>query len=249
MTEHRLEHEHTPEAISARLQSTSDHSFLGDFVLGAVDGAITTFAIVAGVAGAGLSAGVALVLGLSNVLADGFSMAVGNYLKARSDRQIVERYRDMERRHIELAPDGEREEVRQIFANKGFSGETLEEIVRVIVADRKRWIDTMLTEEFGLQINQPSAVRAGAVTFFAFVCVGLIPIMPLVMSQQLGPTNTFLASAAATAMTFAIVGAVRGRISQQSIVGSGLETVLVGGIAASLAYVVGNLLKSYVALV
>ena len=82
---------HTQEAIAARILATTSHSYLGDFVLGAVDGAVTTFAIVAGAAGAGLSNGVVAVLGLANVAADGFSMAAGNYLKARADQQNLDR--------------------------------------------------------------------------------------------------------------------------------------------------------------
>ena len=84
-----LQSEHTTEAIARRLTAAKSHSYLGDFVLGAVDGAVTTFAIVAGAAGAGLSNGVVLVLGLANVLADGFSMAAGNFLRARSDQQVL----------------------------------------------------------------------------------------------------------------------------------------------------------------
>jgi vacuolar iron transporter family protein len=245
MTDGPLEHEHTAEAIAKRLKTTTDHGVLGDFVLGAVDGAITTFAIVSGVAGAGLSAGIALVLGLANVLADGFSMAVGNYLKARSDAQVVDRYRAIEEKHIIREPKGEAEEVRQIFAAKGFKGETLEEVVQVITADRQRWVDTMLTEEWGLQINPPPPKRVGTVTFFAFVIAGLVPLLPLPFSTALGPTYTFLLSAAGTLVTFGIIGAVRGKVTNQSRIVGSAETVAIGGAAAALAFIVGSLLRGY----
>ncbi len=245
MTDGPLEHEHTIDAIAKRLNSPNDHGMLGDFVLGAVDGTITTFAIVSGVAGAGLSAGIALVLGLANVLADGFSMAVGNYLKARSDRQMVDRYRAIEEKHIRREPEGEQEEIRQIFAGKGFEGSVLEEVVHVITADRRRWVDTMLTEEWGLQVSPPSPFRVGLVTFLAFVAAGFIPLAPLFWSSSLGPTNTFIASACATACAFAGIGAVRGRVTNQSILYGAIETLGVGGLAAILAYIVGDLLKGY----
>lgn len=147
MSQQTLAAQHTPQAIENRIASAKQHSYFGDFVLGAVDGTVTTFAIVAGAAGAGLSSGVAIVLGLANVAADGFSMAVSNYLKVRSDRQIVERIRKVEEMHIDEIPDGEREEIRQIFAGKGFDGEMLEGVVMVITDDRLRWVDTMLTED------------------------------------------------------------------------------------------------------
>src|SRR5262245_3025507 len=115
-----LAEQHTPKAIRERLARGPAHSYLGDFVLGAIDGCVTTFAVVAGVAGAGLSPTVVIIMGLANVLADGFSMAVGNFLGTKSDRQVVERIRRMEEMHIDKVPDAEREEIRQIFAGKGF---------------------------------------------------------------------------------------------------------------------------------
>lgn len=241
-----LEHDHSPEAIADRLRNgNNEHSMLGDFVLGAVDGTVTTFAIVSGVAGAGLSTGVALVLGLANVLADGFSMAVGNYLKARADRAVLERFRSIEESHIEQEPEGEREEIRQIFAAKGFEGEMLEQVVDVITRERKRWVDTMLTEEWGLQLSPATPWIAAAVTFFAFVLAGLVPLLPLLLVAVFSPEQTFVASAIATALTFTAIGAVRGRITHSKVIPSALETLLVGGLAAGLAYLVGALLRGY----
>ena len=131
-----LREEHTSEAIATRLASATEHSYLGDFVLGAIDGAVTTFAIVSGVAGAGMSAGVAIVLGFANVLADGFSMAVSNYFKARSDHDVVDRARRLEEVHIDKNPEGEREEVRQIFMAKGFDGDLLEKLTDTLTENR-----------------------------------------------------------------------------------------------------------------
>lgn len=237
---------HTPEAIEKRIAAAGQHSYLGDFVLGAVDGTVTTFAIVAGAAGAGLASGVAVVLGLANVAADGFSMAVSNYLKSRSDRHIVQRFRRMEEMHIDRVPDAEREEIRQIFAGKGFDGAVLEEIVRVITRDRQQWVDTMLTEEWGLQLDSPSPVRAALATFVAFVLAGLVPLLPLFLAAWLATSQRmFAASAVLTAITFFSIGLIRGRLSDRRALLSGLETLLIGGTAATLAYLVGALLKSF----
>lgn len=241
----RLHHQHTPEAIAGRLSEAKRHHYLGDFVLGAVDGAVTTFAIVAGATGAGLSAGVALVLGLANVLADGFSMAVGNFLRARSDQQVLARYRQEEELHIDHIPDGEREEVRQIFQNKGFSGETLEDIVRVITDDRRQWVDTMLTEEWGLQLEPPSPWRAGLATFAAFLLAGLVPLCPLFFGLGGEAADLFVISSVLTALTFFLIGLLRGRVLNERMWWSGLETLLIGGAAASAAYLVGWLLEGW----
>jgi VIT1/CCC1 family predicted Fe2+/Mn2+ transporter len=190
--------QHTPAAVAARLDEATDHSYLGDFVLGAVDGVVTTFAVVAGVAGARYPATIALVLGGANLLADGFSMAVGNYLGRKSEKEHVEKVRGIEKRHIDVTPEGEREEIRQIFARKGFEGDMLERVVEVITSDRRRWIDTMVMEEFGLQLDTPSPVRAGLSTFAAFVLAGAIPLVPYAFPAVFSPERMFQVSALAT---------------------------------------------------
>src|SRR4051812_41805137 len=187
-----LHEEHTPQAIAARIAAARQHSYLGDFILGAIDGTVTTFAIVAGVAGAGMPRGAAIVLGLANVLADGFSMAVSNYSKSHADRQVVDRIRLEEEMHIQEIPEGEREEIRQIFSRKGFEGPLLDEIVEVITRDRKQWVDTMLTEEWGLQLESPSPIRSAVSTFAAFVLAGMVPLVPLFFTAMLAGSHVFI---------------------------------------------------------
>lgn len=229
-----LHAEHTPEAIAARLASNADHSYIGDAILGAIDGTVTTFAIVAGATGARLPPGIALVLGLANVLADGFSMAVSNYLRAKADLHVVEHARRVEESHIEEIPDGEREEIRQIFLRKGFEGDMLDAAVEVITKDRRHWVDTMLMEELGLRLEPPRPLRAAVTTFVAFLAAGLVPLVPLVLAHG------FAVSAAATAATFFAIGVAKGVMLRTGWLRGGLETLLIGGGAAALAYVVGH---------
>jgi VIT1/CCC1 family predicted Fe2+/Mn2+ transporter len=234
--------EHQHEAIRARLDERRRHTYVGDAVLGGVDGCVTTFAVVAGAVGAQFAGVVVIVLGFANLAADGFSMAVSNYLRAKSERQLVEEARRDERRHIRHVPAGEREEIRQIFARKGFEGEVLETIVNVITGDRDLWVNTMLTEELGLQIEGPSPFWAAAATFGAFLAVGLIPLVPFLIGG-LSPEDRFVTSAAATAIAFLGVGVAKGLALRASIFRSGLETLATGGGAAVLAYIVGAWLR------
>lgn len=236
---------HTPGQIAERLEGGPDSVYLKDFIYGAIDGAVTTFAVVAGVAGAGLSSGIIIILGFANLLADGFSMAISNYLGTRAENQLRGKVRAREMDEIIKYPQGEREEIRQIFAAKGFEGKLLEDVVDVITADRDRWVDTMLLEEHGMLIEDHNATKGGIATFVAFCVVGLIPLLPYLANwlAEGAIAAPFLWSSVLTGIAFLVVGAMKARFINQSWLLSSLETLAIGGVAAVLAYGVGVLLK------
>jgi VIT1/CCC1 family predicted Fe2+/Mn2+ transporter len=235
---------HTDDAIMSRMKASIEQSYVGDFILGAIDGLVTTFAVVASVAGAGLRAEYALVLGLANLLADGFSMAAGNYLKSKADKEVLDRFRQMEEQHIDLVPEGEREEIRQIYREKGFKGKTLEEVVSVITADRKRWVDEMLVGEWGLQLEQPSPFWSGLWTMVAFISVGFIPLVTFVFYVGRAiSTEAFIYSSLLTLVAFFCIGYIKGVVLEQPRFKGGLESLLIGGLAAAMAYGVGYFAK------
>ena len=233
-----LEHEHTSEAIARRIASSS-HNYIRDFIYGGIDGAVTTFAVVSGVSGAELSPSIVLILGFANLAADGFSMAASNYLGTRAEQDDYQRLQEIEYRHIELAPDGEREEVRQIYRKKGFEGEELEKAADLITSDKDRWVKTMLTEEYGLPSDIRSPRHAAFATFAAFIVCGIVPLLPYLF----GIASSFLVSCILTGVTFLLIGSFKSRWSTSSWIKSGLETFFVGAVAAGLAYGAGVLLK------
>jgi len=241
-TRAKLNAEHRPEAVRARLQLQSPSQNVADAVLGGIDGCVTTFAVVAGAVGAGFPAAVALTLGLANLIADGFSMAVSNYESIKAQREQVEAARKTEENHIEEIPEGEREEIRQIFANKGFSGGLLEKIVDTIVQDRRLWVETMLTEEYGLQKTGPSALKSAFVTFCAFLLVGAVPLLPFLFGQSEMQTQFFL-SAMLAALVFLGIGMAKGYLFQKAVLRSGLGTLFTGGAASALAFATGFILR------
>ncbi|MBS1218163.1 MAG: hypothetical protein H6R21_1296 [Proteobacteria bacterium] len=228
--------------IAQRLARSGGSRSIADAVLGGIDGCVTTFAIVAGTVGAGLSAPVALILGFANLIADGFSMAVSNYESVRAQDELREEVRRSEEEHIALVPEGEREEIRQIFSRKGFSGDILERIVDTITGDRRLWIETMMMEEHDLQRHAATPSRSGLVTFIAFVCAGAIPLLPLLFGgwsiQQRFLFSTILAGA-----VFFSIGMLKSVVSGRPVLRSGLRTLLTGGAAAGLAYLTGRLLR------
>jgi VIT1/CCC1 family predicted Fe2+/Mn2+ transporter len=239
-----LEDEHTREAIGIRLAARS-HSYLRDFIYGSVDGTVTTFAIVAGAMGANLAGGIAVVLGLTNLAADGFSMAVSNFLGTRAERQETATARLREHAHIAALPEGEREEIRQIFARKGFQGPDLDRVVEVITNDPHIWVETMVSEELGLQLHGASPLRAGGSTLIAFVLAGAVPLTPylILLAPGVPRFDPFPISAIMAGLTFFAIGALKGRfvITRWHI--SGIETLAVGGAAAAIAYGAGMLLR------
>jgi VIT1/CCC1 family predicted Fe2+/Mn2+ transporter len=228
-----LEHSHTSEAIRARLTRHPSINYLRDWIYGGIDGVVTTFAVVAGVVGADLPATVVLVLGLANLVADGFAMAAGNYTGTQAERDDYDRLLAVERRHIATIPDGEREEIRQIFAGKGFSGDELERIVAVITSDDSRWAKTMVVEEYGLSPTSKSPALAALSTFAAFILCGLVPLVTYLGAGGLK------SCVVATGCVFFAIGAIKSRWSLTTWWRSGLGTLFIGMIAAALAFGVG----------
>jgi len=238
----RLEHSHTPREIAKRLRHGPHVSYLRDLVYGGIDGTVTTFAVMAGVVGANLSSGIVIILGLANLLADGFSMAAANFTGTKAERDEYEQLRNMEERHVALAPDGEREEIRQIFRAKGFEGEALEGAVKAITSRRKRWIDTMMAEEHGMPAVIRLPLKAALMTFIAFVLCGSLPILPYALELQ----RAEILSVVMAGATFFAIGSLRSHWSPAPWWRAGIETFVIGMLAASVAYLVGYLLKGFI---
>lgn len=238
-----LEASHRPDAIQRRLAEGPPESYLRDAVYGSIDGAVTTFAVVSGVAGADLSVGVLLVLGVANLVADGFSMAASNYLGTRAESEQHARAWRTEQLHVLHHPEGEIEEVRQIFAAKGFEADDLERVVAVITSNHDRWIETMLREEHGLPGKPRDAARAALATFFSFGAAGAVPLMPFVLGLAIVVHRPFVWSGLLTGATFFAVGAAKARFVDQPWWRGGAETLAVGGAAAILAWAAGALLS------
>lgn len=231
------EHGHSPAEIADRLAGGTQTQYLREMVFGGIDGVVTTFAIVAGVEGAGLSHGIIVALGIANILADGFSMAAGNYSGTKAEADDRRRIIEIEERHIQYHREGEIEELRQILHQRGLAGDVLEDATQAIAADKRKWIDMMLTDEYGLPRDAPTPFRAALATFVSFLIAGSVPLIPFVLQMD----DAFLISTVATLVVFFLIGTAKSRWSLAKWWWSGGETLLIGALAAGIAFFVGGL--------
>lgn len=222
--------------------------YVGDFVYGALDGIVTTFAVVAGSAGAGFGAGVILVLGFANLLADGLSMAVGNYLSMKSEQDYYDKEKQREEYEVDAYPQGEREEIRQIYKRKGFTGQNLEKLVELITSKKTVWVDTMMVDELGLLPSNKNPIKAGLFTYLAFLIAGFIPLLIFVIAlfTSIEESITFPIAFILTFITIFIVGSLRSLVINKNWLMAGLEMLLIGGLTAVIAFGIGSFLGSLV---
>lgn len=222
-------------------------SYLGEFVYGGIDGCVTTFAVVAGAVGAGLDSAVIIILGFANLLADGFAMSVGAYLSAKSEKDNFDKHRKIEYWEVDNIPEKERDEIREIYALKGFEGTLLEQVVDKITENRDRWVDTMMKEELEMIKEIRSPLWIGGVTYISFIMIGIIPLTAYV-ADFIKPSrfDVFLASSMLTAFGFIIIGMLKTYVNQTSAIRGIMETLTLGAIAAFVSYFVGDILEKII---
>jgi VIT1/CCC1 family predicted Fe2+/Mn2+ transporter len=222
-------------------------NYLSEFVYGGIDGSITTFAVVAGAIGAGLDNAVIIILGFANLFADGFSMSIGAYMSAKSEKQHFRKQKAIEYWEIENLPDTEREEIREIYIDKGFEEPLLSQVVDVITNDKDRWVDVMMKDELGLIEDEKSPFQTGLFTFISFVVIGFIPLLVFVAGYiNLEITHKFLWSSILTGIGFIFIGFLKSKVTNNSILKGIFETLLLGGLAAVVAYFVGDFLEQII---
>src|SRR5690606_3797583 len=225
-----------------------NREYIGEFVYGGIDGAITTFAVVAGAEGASLGISVVVILGIANLIADGFSMSIGNFFSTKAERDNFEKHRQVEYWEVENLPETERMEIREIYQAKGFKGELLDQVVDVITSDKDVWVDTMMKEELEMVIGEKTPYKTAGVTFVSFILVGSVPLLSYVLVGEdlgTGGSDHFRYCCILAAFALSIVGAVKSVVTEKNIIIGILVTICLGGIAALLAYYVGGVLETF----
>jgi VIT1/CCC1 family predicted Fe2+/Mn2+ transporter len=233
------EHWHSNSGWAQRFEN-----YLPELVYGSIDGIVTTFAVVAGSAGADLGINIILILGMANLFADGLSMSIGSYLSKKSEQDNYNKHLRIEIWEIENMPEVERKEVEDIYRAKGFEGEELQMVVNRITANKQVWLDTMMKDELGLSSEKKSPLKAGVSTLIAFVVAGAVPLVVYVFaySGKLG-IDPFILSSIVTLMAFVFIGYLKTYVTKIGLFRSIFETLMLGAAAATAAFLLGDYLE------
>jgi predicted membrane protein (TIGR00267 family) len=214
---------------------------LSDIILGGQDGLVNVLGVILGVAAATSDTRIVLAAGMAATFAESVSMAAVAYTSRQADSAFYQSEREREYRHIHLVPSVERQEIRDIYENKGFEGELLDQIVETITADKDTWVGVMMTEEHGLApTDRRRAVRSSLIVGLAAIIGSLIPLSPFIfLPVRAGIVTSIIVGA----VTLFAVGAYKARATVGNIGRSGLEMAIIGTLSAIVGFGVGLLFR------
>jgi VIT1/CCC1 family predicted Fe2+/Mn2+ transporter len=228
---------------------TAFSTYLREIVYGGNDGIITTFAVVAGFAGAqkdpftpAIPVFTVLLFGMANLLADGLSMSMGSYLSLRADQDVYGSEKRKEQQEIAEGPDSEKAETVEILMRKNFSHRDAKTIAGLYAKNKPYWTEFMMNDE--LEMPNPENEKpllVALATFAAFVSFGVIPLLPYIFGIQAQFVHSV--SLACTALALLLLGLLRAGVTKKRPLRGIAETIIIGGIAASAAYLVGTFFR------
>jgi VIT1/CCC1 family predicted Fe2+/Mn2+ transporter len=218
--------------------------YIKSIVYGGLDGIITTFAVVAGSVGGELSFKVALILGFSNLLADGFSMAVGDFLSTKSQNEYEKNIRYKKQIDITQHPEQEKGQLMNSLTEQGINTNDANLLVDTLAKYDKPFVNQVMKLEYGSNTTEGSPVKNAVVTFLSFSIFGIVPLLIYVLAMYIPSLldNSFFIASILTGMTLFSLGAMKSKVIHTNWLRSGFEMLLVGGLAALVAYVVGAFL-------
>jgi vacuolar iron transporter family protein len=210
-----------------------------DIVIGMSDGLTVPFALAAGLSGAVSSTAIIVTAGLAEIAAGSIAMGLGGYLAARSDAEHYASERRREQLEVKEKTEAEKEEVRAIFMSYGLTAEQGTPIVEALSKRPDAWVDFMMRFELGLEEPDPKRALTSAVTIaLSYIVGGLIPLSPYILLPV--ARNALLTSVVVTLLALLIFGYIKGRFTGARPVRSGLQTALIGGLAAGAAFLIAR---------
>lgn len=222
------------------VNSNAQKGTLRAAVFGVNDGLVSNLSLVMGIAGANADTKFVLLAGIAGLLAGAFSMAAGEFISMKVQREVFEKLIELEKTELREVPEKEHLELRQIYENKGLSREHAEQLSAVVMADDNLALETHIREELGLNPDElGSPTGAAFSSFMAFVAGAIVPVLPyLIFSGK----NAFIFSIILSAVGLLAVGSVLSRVTGKNWIYSGVRMLLIGGVAAFVTYGIGYLL-------
>jgi VIT1/CCC1 family predicted Fe2+/Mn2+ transporter len=211
-----------------------------DIVIGMSDGLTVPFALAAGLSGAVDRTSLIITAGLAEVAAGAIAMGLGGYLAARTDAEHYHTERAREERETIELPEVEHAEVADVFRSYGLPESTVKTVVDAICADRKRWVDFMMKFELGMEEPDPRRARNSAITIaLSYIVGGMVPLAPYFVFKSVH--TALWGSVLVTLVALFGFGFVKGRFTTNHPQRSALQTVLVGGLAATAAFAIAKI--------
>ena len=213
--------------------------YVRDIVIGMSDGLTVPFALAAGLSGAVDSTAIIITAGLAEVAAGAIAMGLGGYLAARTDAEHFVSERAREERETEEMPEKEAAEVADVLRSYGLEDDKVEAVVTSIRADKKRWVDFMMRFELGLEEPDPKRARNSALTIaLSYTAGGMVPLAPYFFFRSVH--SALIGSVVVTLLALLVFGYVKGRFTTAKPFRSAWQTVVVGGLAATAAFVIAK---------
>jgi VIT1/CCC1 family predicted Fe2+/Mn2+ transporter len=241
--------EHSKERDHSENHQDGASEFVKSVVFGGLDGIMTTFAIVNAAASGGGDWKTVLLLGLSNVVADGFSMGFGEFVggDAERDHALMERAR--ETWEVENCKEMEIDEMVRIYEARGISEEDSRTIVNIIAKDPKLFVDFMMVDELGILIDEDDKwgpLKQGIVMFVSFIVFGSVPVLPYLSQSGKGVDGTFFAALVITAIALVILGGIKGHLTGLDKTKSAITMVFNGSVSGLVSFTTGLLVQKVV---
>jgi len=237
------------QTIAVEKHAGGAGKYIKSIVYGGLDGIITTFAVVATIAGAKWEVSAVIILGFASLFADGISMGMGDFLSSKAENDYASEERKREAWECEHYIEGEINEMVELYTGRGMIEEDARQMVGIMAKYRDIFIDTMMVEELGLMSVDPSdsPLKNGLVTLCSFLIFGCVPMISYVVAISInnepgvsGVRNiTFIVASVMTLLTMFLLGALTSRFSPSKWYISGLWILLNGGAAAIVAYLIG----------
>lgn len=234
--------------ISVESHGAPGGRYVGDVVLGGLDGILTSFAIVSGAAGAKLAPEIVPILGLATLVADGIAMGASAFLSAKSQREFYEEQQRREYAEVEAIPEVESREMYDIYRGRGYSDKHAQDLVDILSQNKDRWVKAMLVEELGLLEDERKPAISAMAVFGSFVVSGMAPLLVYLAGLFVGVSMgvAFIISIVSSAVALFILGAAKVLLTKRNPMRAGLEMLFVGSLAGGAAYAIGAALHALV---